>query len=449
LTVFAVPAALLLLLLSSTRSVSAHTNGGDKTMDFRDPSGTLRTTLTEGRFDMSNPFFESLGTNGRACVNCHEPENAWSTTPAHIQQHFDVDGGVSDPLFRPVDGANCPDMDVSTEEARRATYSLLLTRGLIRLSRPVPADAEVQVLAIDDPYSCSTPELLSVYRRPLPATNLRFLSQIMWDGREPDLRSQAQTAHLTHAEGSKRLSARVLDRIMQLQTATVTAQRKDDTAGGLRRDGADGGPAGIASQRFYPGINDPVPGLNPTGEPFDSNVFSLFTSWRGIDPSTRRERARLSIARGEELFDTLPVSIFAVGGLNDRPGGLGPFVVGTCSTCHNTPNVGSRSSAEPQNIGVADELRRRADVPLFTLVNKATGEIVSTTDPGRSLVTGRWQDIGRFKVPSLRGLAARAPYFHDGSAATLLDVIDFYDLRFKIHLTAQQRLDLEAFLKSL
>jgi hypothetical protein len=448
-TVCAALAALLLLLLSSTRAVSAHTTGGDKTMDFANSSGTLRTMLTAGRFDMANPFFQPLGTNGRACVNCHEPENAWSTTPAHIQQHFDVDGGASDPLFRPVDGANCPDMDVSTEEARRAAYSLLLTKGLIRLSRPVPTDAEFQVVDIDDPYSCSTPAVLSVYRRPLPATNLRFLSQIMWDGREADLRSQAQTAHFTHAEGTRRLPDYVLDRIMRLQTATVTAQQKDDKAGGLRTDGANGGPAGIASQGFHPGINDPVPGLNPTGEPFDPNAFSLFTSWLGIDPSTRRERARLSIARGEQLFNTLPVSIFAVGGVNDRPAGLGPFVIGSCSTCHNTPNVGSRSSPEPQNIGVADGLRRRADVPLFTLVNKVTGEIMSTTDPGRALVTGRWEDIGRFKVPSLRGLAARAPYFHDGSAATLMDVIDFYDLRFKIHLTEQQRLDLEAFLKSL
>ena len=64
------------------------------------------TIIRKGRFDLSNPFFRSLGTNDRACVNCHEPENAWSTTPTHIQQHFDVDGGITDPLFRPVDGAN-------------------------------------------------------------------------------------------------------------------------------------------------------------------------------------------------------------------------------------------------------------------------------------------------------------------------------------------------------
>jgi cytochrome c peroxidase len=44
-------------------------------------------------------------------------------------------------------------------------------------------------------------------------------------------------------------------------------------------------------------------------------------------------------------------------------------------------------------------------------------------------------DVGCFKGPSLRGLAGRAPYFHNGSAATLLDVANFYDTRFAIGLT--------------
>jgi cytochrome c peroxidase len=43
-----------------------------------------------------------------------------------------------------------------------------------------------------------------------------------------------------------------------------------------------------------------------------------------------------------------------------------------------------------------------------------------TPDPGRALVTGKCGDIGAFKVPTLRGVAARPPFFHDGSAATFL-----------------------------
>ena len=449
----AAAAALLALVMSSERPALAHAAGGRGAMTFSNDTGELRTILIKGQFDLSNPFFQSLGTNDRACVTCHEPENAWSTTPSHIQQHFDVDGGISDPLFRPVDGANCPDLDVSTEEARRAAYSLLLTKGLIRFSRPVRADAEFQVTAIDDPYSCSTPDLLSIYRRPLPATNLKFLSEIMWDGREPNLRSQAQSAHFTHAEASEPLSEEDLNRIMKMQTATFTAQQRDDLAGGLRTDGAEGGPVPLSGQSFFIGINDPVPGLNPTGAAFDPNAFTLFTAWQNIDSATtrRRDQARLSIARGEMLFNTFPIRIAGVAGLNDpsEPGGMEPLFTGTCTTCHNTPNVGNRSFPASQNIGVSDAGRRQTDLPLFTLVKKDTGEIVRTSDPGRALVTGRWKDIGRFKVPALRGLAPRAPYFHDGSAATLTDVINFYESRFRMGMTLEQKLDLEAFLRAL
>ena len=49
----------------------------------------------------------------------------------------------------------------------------------------------------------------------------------------------------------------------------------------------------------------------------------------------------------------------------------------------------------------------------------------------------------------LRGLAARPPYFHNGSAATLEDVVRFYDERFAIGFTAQEKSDLLAFLAAL
>jgi cytochrome c peroxidase len=71
------------------------------------------------------------------------------------------------------------------------------------------------------------------------------------------------------------------------------------------------------------------------------------------------------------------------------------------------------------------------------------------TDIGRAMISGNWIDIGKLKVPTLRGLAARPPYFHNGSAATLGDVVDFYNNRFNMQLTAQERSDLIAFLQTL
>ncbi len=103
----------------------------------------------------------------------------------------------------------------------------------------------------------------------------------------------------------------------------------------------------------------------------------------------------------------------------------------------------------PLNIGLADATRRTPDMPLYTLRNLQTGQTVQTTDPGRALLTGKWKDIGRFKGPVLRGLAARAPYFHNGSAANLAAVVDFYNTRFTLDLNDQEKSDLIAFLQTL
>ena len=77
------------------------------------------------------------------------------------------------------------------------------------------------------------------------------------------------------------------------------------------------------------------------------------------------------------------------------------------------------------------------------------GRVQRVRDPGLAMITGKWADVGRFKVPGLRGLAARAPYFHDGSAATLEDVVTFYDRRFGLGLGPQDVSDLAAFLRAL
>jgi cytochrome c peroxidase len=147
------------------------------------------------------------------------------------------------------------------------------------------------------------------------------------------------------------------------------------------------------------------------------------------------------------LFNTKPISITGVGGLNDALGL--PVIAGTCTTCHDSPNVGNHSVALPINIGTADASLRTPDMPLYTLRNNATGALVQTTDPARALITGKWADIGKVKGPVLRGLAARAPYFHNGMAASLDAAVDFYDTRFNIGFTAQEKRDLVAFLNAL
>jgi cytochrome c peroxidase len=154
-----------------------------------------------------------------------------------------------------------------------------------------------------------------------------------------------------------------------------------------------------------------------------------------------------AVARGQILFNSKPILIRGVKGLNDDLGV--ETIPGTCTTCHNTPNAGNHSIPMPLDIGVADAARRTPDMPLYTLRHKATGATLQTTDPGRALISGKWNDVARFKGPILRALATRAPYFHNGSAKDLNEAVDFYDVRFGIGLTPAEKADLVAFLRTL
>jgi cytochrome c peroxidase len=84
-----------------------------------------------------------------------------------------------------------------------------------------------------------------------------------------------------------------------------------------------------------------------------------------------------------------------------------------------------------------------------TVQNKTTNETRNVCDLGRAAGSHLWADIGGFRAPPLRGLAARAPYFLDGQARTIDDVVDYFDRRFQIGLRGDQKQDLAAFLRAL
>ncbi len=114
-------------------------------------TGVAATFSTEGRIGLRGPFFQSLGTNGRACVSCHQPQAGWTITPENVELRFDLTQGT-DPIFRTNDGSNSPAADVSTVAARRAAYSMLLSKGVIRVGIGIPANAEFELVRVDDPY---------------------------------------------------------------------------------------------------------------------------------------------------------------------------------------------------------------------------------------------------------------------------------------------------------
>ena len=445
---------------------------------FPNATGAVATYNAGGTpIDLAGPFFQPLGTNGRSCGSCHRPAQGWTISADEVKARFEVTQGM-DPIFSTNDGSNCDhDIDTSTVQGRRKAYSLLIHKGLIRVTVPVPANAEFNVVSVVNPYGCGDPSTLSLYRRPLPSTSLRFLSTVMWDGRESspqtgtqkiafttnpgdllaDLAHQSMDAVNGHAQGSTPLTPQQQEDIVKFEMALSTAQVFDHRAGALDAGGARGGPVEIGTKTvpsFFVGMNDSLGG-NPNGTPFTPVIFSLFDAWANLHENDRSEgghaanRRRMSIARGQTLFNSKLIAITGVGGLNDDLNLA--TISGTCGTCHDSPNAGNHSLSVPLNVGVGD-LDSPLDVsylPVFTLQNKTTYEIKTTTDPGRALITGLWKDVGKVKGPVLRGLTSRPPYFHNGSAKSLREVVDFYDKKFNIGLTGQEEEDLIAFLSAL
>jgi len=428
---------------------------------YNDVTGTSSTYSTAGVIQQTGPFFLELGTNGRTCFTCHQIDQGWSITPAGVQARFDATSGT-DPIFRVVDGSNAPNADVSTLAAKRTAYSMLLTKGLIRIGLAIPANAEFTLQAVNDPYRFASASELSLFRRPLPSTNLKYLSTVMWDGRENPfgttldaiLLHQVNSATVGHAQASASITAAQARGIVDFMMGITTTQHKDTNAKDLAASSSNGGyetpSVFLANQTTYIGIND-LFGDSKTGTAFNPRVFTVYDVWAtSLSGTGDKETARRSILRGQDLFNTRTFTISGVGGINDESAfGTPAQLTVTCTSCHNTPNAGNHSVALPLNIGLTDASRRTSDMPLYTLVNKTTGATVQTTDPGRALVTGKWKDIGKFKGPILRGLAARAPYFHNGFAATLDDVLSFYVGRFGVTLSAAERTDLLHFLQSL
>jgi len=446
---------------------------------FPDPAGAFETLSRTGAIDRRGAFFQSLGTNGRTCGTCHVPEQAFALSATGASLTFSRTQG-RDPLFAPVDGANCP--NVRRDDA--AAHSLLLKHGLFRISIPLIANAQFTISVIHDPYGCAITfdpktgqEDISVYRRPLPATNLSFLSDVMIDGRESvaplgegdtflanlqtDLKQQASDATTGHAQALKPPNDAQLAEIVDFELGLYTAQSLRWRAGRLMEDGALGGAVALSNQEYYPGIND-ARGNDPTGAPFDPSSMKLFAAWddptAAATPQSGRDGARAAIAAGEAIFATAALTT----------GGGG---VTHCSTCHDTPNVGDRSLSSLFDIGTSHSVLPSTesnpqvsaalaelsmpDLPVYLIsgcpdpTDPTQTAAFYTSDPGRALITGKCSDLYKVKVPILRGLAARAPYFHNGAAADLSQVVNFYDQRFQIGLTPEQKADLVAFLSAL
>ncbi len=446
---------------------------------FENPSGRLTVLNADGPVaTKGHPFFEPVGTNGRACVTCHQPANAMSVSGDAIRERWRASGG-KDPIFAAIDGSNNP----SLPQDQEASHSLLLKRGLFRIALQWPparnAEPEFTIEVVSDPTGVNrdprwgltgVAHAVSVFRRPRPVANLKYVLEpdstpfnvklgvlldkdpetglpvsmnMMADARAGTLKIQAEDAYRTHLEGKKGLTPGELAQITAFEKQVYVAQTWD--RGAKELTGGDGpgalGPANLLKEQA--GV------LNSPAKP----VFLSFAAWQ------KDTEFRQSVARGNDIFLNRQFWVKNVGHINSI--GLGNPAKRSCAVCHNAVMSGMDRAPGWVDLGTTnyptwtepDVASTTAELPVFKVTCRAEakphpflGRVIYTSDPGRALITGKCADIGAITMGQFRGLAARAPYFVNGSAKTLMELVDYYDRRFDMRLTGQEKQDLVNFL---
>jgi hypothetical protein len=458
-------------------------------LDYRNDNGTLRLLLDNGPMETrGHPFFTAIGPNGRACVTCHQPADAMSLSVASVQRQW-ARNGAKNPLFAAGDGSNCP----SLPQAERASHSLLIDHGLIRISRPwpprdpsgKPIAADFTVEVVRDPSTCnldpkyglkSADPHISVFRRPRPVANFKYIEamgfaydpkagmplpvdpetgkpvsgNLMADARVPSLSAQMRDAAGAHLGFLKNLDKADIARILDFERRIYVAQQMDAKGGPLDAEQAMGGARTLqVSPAGRLGSDGGIP------------VWSEFEAWEKAPESVKAKwspevRAfRKSVARGARAFRERTFLISDSAGINS-PVGFGNPVRNSCAFCHNMSYMGMDVAPGQVDLGTTNQpfADPAPHLPLFRITclgkpHPHYGRVILTSDPGFALTTGKCSDVGRITLQSLRGMSARAPYFSNGSAKDLRGVIDYYDRRYSIGYSEQEKVDLVNLMRAL
>ena len=363
--------------------------------------------VARGRAAFNRRNLKDLGGNGRSCADCHMPSDRFQLSPASARARYDdlqakleYNKNADDPLFRPVDAD-----DFRTNGDSASDFSNLVDNGLVRVTMPLPLNVKLIDSATGQPTNETSVDL---WRAVMPVLNVAITgpdnvlpiwppgaprSAIMGqdpngpnrqggyqhDGRFGTLQEQARGALIAHAQVSVEPPERMLDDLAAFQQTLFTSP-------------AVGSLADAIFSNTTP-FTDPDPELNEL-EQQGKGVFN---------------RACAQCHGG-----TLHPS-----GSTPETAFVRPIV-----RYHNIMTACPR----PVTDGFApcpDRLTRNARTYRITLAN-GTFQFVTTSDPGRLLLTGQPADLGVMDITQLRGISNTAPYFHNNSAATLDDVVDHY-----------------------
>jgi cytochrome c peroxidase len=309
---------------------------------------------------------ETFGGNGRTCLTCHSRDTG-TVSPEDARKRFKYN--PHDPLF----------LHDGSDDGHGHGVSRMLNDATILVEIPLHPNVRLA----DDPYARTV-----TVRRSIPATlNTPALDPVlMWDGRQPDLVSQAEGAIQDHTQSPVIPDREDLQRIADFQL----------------------------TNRFF------------------SSIELRRFAHGGPDPKLPEGRTR-SEKRGRRFFEDAP---FAP-----------PDKAGLCAVCHSGPMLNETNRFFPfplppgsrfQSVQVSEFNEAKNPVREFVFTNPdGTETRVQSPDPGRALITGiaaspLFDNLNAFKIPTLWGVRNTAPYFHDNSARTLEDLVTHYGKFFEL-----------------
>jgi cytochrome c peroxidase len=390
----------------------------------QDPNGNGATSLNcddppcdavaRGRAAFNDRNVNQLGGNGRACADCHMPSENFQLSPAAARSRFDVlqaerehNKNADDPLFRPLDA---DDFRVNGDNA--SDFSNLVENGLVRVTLPLPLNVKLIDPATGQPSNETSVDL---WRAVMPVFNVAItgpdgvtpiwppgapripimgqdpngpnrLGGYQHDGRFGTLQEQARGALFAHAQVSAEPPARMLDDLAAFQQTVFSSPGVELLANAI-----------LSGSMPLP---DSDPELNDLEERGKAVFARACAQCHGgtLHPSTSTPDATLAGLR-------------------------------TIARYHNIQTACPRPATDGFS-PCPQRLARNARTYRITLAD-GTFQIVTTSDPGRLLLTGQPADLGVMDVTQLRGISKTAPYFHNNSAATLEEVLDLYDALFK------------------
>jgi cytochrome c peroxidase len=410
------------------------------------PPGTTQARTGEQLF--REPF---AGTNGRACATCHVPEDNFTLTPAHVARSLEEN--PNDPLFNAID-ADDPTAETLTFEH--------LKKGLVRVWLTLPDNVDL----LDGEGNVVTPDdrRLFVWRGVPSIADSALTAPYQLDGRMATLEHQAQGAVTGHSQGGT-VRGSELERIAEFERGVFSSDRARAVAEYLAGGGDPGSapdvedsltltPEEARGREVYdavcanchgssnhativdreihdlafpalkpdgnvvyevPATDPPTPVLASQPDNEFVNVGSALQTYLAQIGATEHESFTVDVS-----FPNYRYRFYTDGSRTEIAADLPPA----------TPPFDGGGGGDPGGDGGPGGPGGGFNIELDSDGNPLVGPNfapqIFSTDPGRSMTTGSPYDFEAFDVPTLRGIAKTAPYFHNNTSATLEEVVQLY-----------------------